>query len=77
MRTFTHGAALPGDLDRTEAVVGAGSGHAAPLARHTLAEGAVVLAPVLAVPHDAAVHVATGGTQRGEDGICGVGLGES
>jgi len=54
----------------------AGGGHAAPLARHTLAEGAVVLAPVLAVRHDAPAHVAAGGAQRREDGVCREGGGD-
>lgn len=59
-RTFTEGAALSGDLDRVLAALLAGHGRAVRLSVHTLAEGAVVLLPLLLVGAQLVVHPAAG-----------------
>lgn len=58
LRTFTERAALPGDLHRVLAALFAGHGRAARLPVHTVAEGAVVLLPLLLVGSQLVVHPA-------------------
>ena len=66
-RTFAEGAALPGDLDGVLAALLAGHGGAVGLAVHTLAEGAVVLLPLVLVAQQLVVHPAAGlGAVHGE-----------
>ena len=67
--TFANGAALAGHGDRVEAAVPAGGRHAAGIAAHALAEGAVVLAPVVPVRQDLPVDVATGEVEHRVDGV--------
>ena len=66
-RTFAEGAALPGDLDWVLAALLAGHGGAVGLPVHTLAEGAVVLLPLVFVAQQLVVHPAAGlGAVHGE-----------
>ena len=58
--TFTERAALSGDLDRMLAALFAGHGRAVRLSVHALAEGAVVLFPLLLVGSQLVVHPAAG-----------------
>lgn len=58
--TFAKRTALPGDLDRVLAALLAGHGRAVRLAVHTLAEGAVILFPLLLVRSQLIVHPAAG-----------------
>ena len=58
--TFTEGATLSGDLDRVLAALFAGHGSAVRLPIHTLAEGAVVLFPLLLVGPQLIIHPAAG-----------------
>lgn len=59
-RTFTEGTALSGDLHRVVATLFAGHGCAVQLAIHTLAEGAVILFPLLLVGSQLIIHPAAG-----------------
>lgn len=59
-RTFAEGTALSGYLDGVLAALFAGHGRAVRFAVHTLAEGAVVLFPLLLVGSQLIVHPATG-----------------
>lgn len=68
-RLFADGAALAGHGDRVEAAVSTGSRHAAGISANTLAEGAVVLAPVVTVGQDLTVDVATGEVEHWVDWI--------
>lgn len=58
--TFTEGTALPRDLDRVLAALLAGHGRAVRFSIHTLAEGAVVLFPLLLVGSQLIIHPAAG-----------------
>lgn len=58
--TFAERTALPGDLDRVLAALLARHGRAVGLAVHALAEGAVVLLPLLLVGPQLVVHPAAG-----------------
>lgn len=58
--TFTERAALSGDLDRVLAALFAGHGRAVWFSVHALAEGAVVLFPLLLVGPQLVVHPAAG-----------------
>lgn len=58
--TFTEGTALSGDLDGVLAALFAGHGRAVRLSVHTLAEGAVVLFPLLLVGSQLVIHPAAG-----------------
>ena len=60
LRTFTEGAALSGDLDRVLAALLAGHGRAVRVSIHTLAEGAVVLFPLLLVRSQLVIGPAAG-----------------
>lgn len=57
--TFTERTALSGDLDRVLAALFAGHGRAVRLSIHALAEGAVVLLPLLLVCSQLIIHPAT------------------
>lgn len=58
--TFTERTALSGDLDRILTALFAGHGRAVRLSIHALAEGAVVLFPLLLVGSQLIVHPAAG-----------------
>lgn len=58
--TFAERAALPGDLDRVLAALFARHGCAVRVPVHALAEGAVVLLPLLLVGPELVVHPAAG-----------------
>lgn len=58
--TFTERTALSGDLDRVLAALFAGHGRAVRFAIHALAEGAVVLLPLLLMGSQLIIHPATG-----------------
>lgn len=58
--TFAERTALPGDLDRVLAALFARHGRAVWLPVHALAEGAVVLLPLLLVGPQLVVHPAAG-----------------
>lgn len=57
-RTFTDRAALPRDLDRVQAALPAGCGHAVRVPIDALAERAVILAPAVSVGLDLAIGIA-------------------
>ncbi len=58
--TFTEGTALPRDLDGVLAALFAGHGRAVRFSIHTLAEGAVVLFPLLLMGSQLIIHPAAG-----------------
>lgn len=60
LHTFTEGATLSGDLDRVLAALFAGHGRAVWFSIHALAEGAVVLFPLLLMGSQLIIHPATG-----------------
>lgn len=60
LRTFAERAAFSGDLDRVLAALLAGHGRAVRLRVHALAEGAVVLLPLLLVSPQLVVDPAAG-----------------
>lgn len=60
LRTFAERAAFSGDLDRVLAALLAGHGRAVRLRVHALAEGAVVLLPLLLVSPQFVVDPAAG-----------------
>lgn len=58
--TFTEGAALSRDLDRVLAALFAGHSRAMRFSVHTLAEGAVILFPLLLMGSQLITHPAAG-----------------